>query len=36
MTSMTWIRAVSTALAEEMERDDSVFVMGNDVRAATF
>ena len=33
---MTWLQAANKAITEEMERDNSVFVMGEDVQAATF
>lgn len=33
---MTWLQAANRAITEEMERDKSVFVMGEDVQAATF
>ena len=32
----TWLQAANMALREEMARDDSVFVMGEDVEAALF
>lgn len=33
---MSWLQAANMALIEEMARDSDVFVMGEDVRAATF
>jgi acetoin:2,6-dichlorophenolindophenol oxidoreductase subunit beta len=36
MTQMTWLQGANAALDEEMARDERVFVMGEDVQAATF
>jgi pyruvate dehydrogenase E1 component beta subunit len=33
---MTWLQAANAAVREEMARDERVFVMGEDVQAATY
>lgn len=36
MKEITYIRAINEALAEELERDEKVFILGEDVQSGTF